>query len=329
MSRLNSTLALIALGGAIAVPASVSPSRSARGAGANARPAEPKFTWRQTDTSIALLNHKRVVWQHVHDRKIGKPYMRFGLLDGTELTRPWPVPKGYPKSDHIWHRALWWSFKAIDGVNYWEKNQQGTDPVKVRVTPNKDGSARIHMTVAYHLPDKAPVVTEDRLITVSAPDAAGNYLITWRATFTPAGKKDVVFNRNSYGGFALRMAAECCGDPAKPKSAWTFLGSDNQAKNNGRTARWVAYSGTAPNGRPAALAIFDHPDNPRHPTFWQTRSNYPYLNPSFTCKKDYTLPAGKSLTLTYGVFVHHGPATPETFERAWKSFALSTRGPRL
>lgn len=184
------------------------------------------------------------------------------------------------------------------------------------------------MTVAYHLPGKAPLVTEDRLITVGAPDGTGNYLITWRATFTPPGKHDVVFNRNSYGGFALRMAADCCGDPARPKSGWTFLGSDNQTENNGRTARWVAYFGTASNGRAAAMAIFDHPDNPRHPTFWQTRSHYPYLNPSFTCKKDYTLPAGKSLTLTYGLLVHHGPSTPETFERAWKSFARPARDAR-
>ena len=67
------------------------------------------FTWHQTETSVALLNHGRVVWQHDHDRKVGKPYMRVGLLDGTELTRPWPFPADYPKRDHTWHRALWWS----------------------------------------------------------------------------------------------------------------------------------------------------------------------------------------------------------------------------
>ena len=284
----------------------------------------PELSWRKTGTSVALLNGRRAVWRHVHDRKVGKPYMRFGLVDGTELTRPWPIPKGYPKSDHTWHRAMWWSWKAIDGINYWEKNQQGTDPVKVTVTANSDHSARIRMTIAYHLPDKPPVVTEERVIEVSAPDAVGSYLITWQATFTPAGKKDVVFNRNSYGGFALRLAAECCGSPAAGagKPGWTFLDSERRTnKSNGHAARWVAYSGTAPNGRTACVAVFDHPGNERHPSLWQTRSNYPYLNPSFTCKEDYTLAAGKKLTLKYGVLVHPGLADAKTIERAWKRFA--------
>jgi hypothetical protein len=303
------------------------PGQGKSATGPRPRSAEPKLSWRRAQTSIALLHRGRVVWQHVHDRKIGKPYMRIGLLDGTELTRPWPIPKGYPKSDHTWHRALWWSWKAIDGVNYWEENQQGTDPVKVEIAANKDGSAGIHATLAYHQPGKAPVVTEERRVDVSAPDKTGSYLITWQATFTAAGKKDVVFNRNSYGGLAIRLAAECCGDPARAKPAWTFLDSEKRRKCNGRAARWVAYFGTAPNGRAAGVAIFDHPDNPRHPSWWQTRDNYPYLNPSFTCKEDYRLPAGKSLTLKYGVLVHQGAATHETFNRAWKRFASSAERP--
>ena len=285
-----------------------------------------EFSWRKTETSVALLQGGQVVWRHVHDRKVGKPYMRFGLIDGTELTRPWPIPQKYPKSDHTWHRAMWWSWKAIDGVNYWEKHQRGTDPVQVTVTANNDHSARIAMTISYHQPDKPPVVTEERVIEVSAPDAVGSYLITWQATFTPAGKKDVVFNRNSYGGFALRLAAECCGNPAAGKAGWTFLDSEKRTnKSNGRTARWVAYSGAAPNGRTACVAVFDHPDNERHPSFWQTRGHYPYLNPSFTCKKDYTLAAGKKLVLKYGVLVRQGPADTKTIERAWKRFASADK----
>ncbi len=287
-------------------------------------PEKTKLSWRKTDTSIALLNGDNVVWSHVHDRKVGKPYMRFGLLDGTELTRPWPFPKGYIKSDHVWHRALWWSWKAINGVNYWEKNQQGTDPVKVKVTTNKDGSASILTTISYHQPDKPPVASEERLVQVSPPDENGSYLIRWRATFRPAGKKPVVFNRNSYGGFALRLAGEFCGDKKTGKPAWKFSRSTEPKANKGR-ARWMAYCGVAQNGKPAGVAIFDHPSNPRHPALWQTRTHYPYMNPSFTCKEDYTLEPGKSLTLTYGVLVHNGKPTAEALEKAWKSFAAPVK----
>jgi len=286
-----------------------------------APPAKRDFTWRHTETSSALLNHDRVVWQHVHDEKIGKPYMRIGLLDGTELTRPCPFPEGYPKSDHTWHRALWWSWKAINGVNYWEQNQTGTEPVEFTSTQNDDGSARIDMTIAYHQPDQPPVVMERRVINVSEPDATGSYHIDWQATFTPAGGKDVVFNKNSYGGMAIRLAAECCGDEAVGRVPWTFSDSEGQANSNGQKARWVAYSGITPKGQAATVVMFDHPENPRHPSWWQTRSHYPYLNPSFTCKEDYTLPAGESLTLRYRILVHQGPADKETMQRQWKAFA--------
>jgi len=289
---------------------------------ATARAQGPKFTWQKTDTSVTLLNGKAVVWSHVHDRKVGKPYMRFGLLDGTELTRPWPFKKTYAKADHTWHRALWWSWKAIDGVNYWEEHQEGTDPVKVTVATRDDGSASIHTSITYHEPDKAPVVTEQRVVTVSAPDKAGAYLITWKATFKGGSDKPVVFNRNSYGGFALRLAAEFCPDKAKGKAGWQFFDSEGRDdKANGRTARWVAFRGKAQNGKPTCVAMFDAPSNPRHPSYWQTRTQYPYMNPSFTCKEDYTLEKGKTLTLTYGVLIQPGAGEAKTIEAAWRRFA--------
>jgi len=283
--------------------------------------AEPSFTWRQTDTSIALLSHGKVVWQHVHDKAVGKPYMRIGLLDGTELTRPWPFAKDYPKADHTWHKALWWSWKAIDGVNYWEENQQGTEPVKVEIAHEANGSAKVCTTIAYHLPDKPPVVNEQRTITVGAPDASGSYLIEWQAKFTPAGDADVVFNRNGYGGLAIRMAAEYCGDVDGVTKAWTFVRSEEPDGDKSRTARWMAYHGVAQNGRPAAVAIFSHPSNPRYPARWQTRGHYPYLNPSFTCDEDYTLRRGESLTLRYGILVCQGAYDAKKIEAAWKGFA--------
>jgi len=288
------------------------------------QPGGREFSWRKDDTSVALLNHGRVVWQHVHDAKAGKPYMRVGLLDGTELTRPWPIPAGYPKSDHVWHKGLWWSWKAINGVNFWEQNQRGSEPTAVKPTLKADGSARIEMTVSYHLPDKPPMAIEKRTIDVSAPDKAGSYLIIWRAAFTPGGKEPVTFNRNGYGGLAIRMAGEFCGGIAKGIDAWKFIKSAEPAARRGRGCRWMAYTGKASNGRAACIAMFDHPDNPRYPTQWATRTQYPYLNPAFTAAgEDFRLEPGKTLKLTYAIGIQAAGADTEALERAWKSFAES------
>lgn len=279
---------------------------------------KPDLSWRQTETSIALLNHGRRVWECVHDSKIGKPYMRIGLLDGTELTRPWPIPPGYPKDDHTWHRALWWSWKFINGHNFWEENQQGTDPTQIEVTHTPAGDAQINITIMYHLPDQAPVLKEERGIHISQPDQGGCYFIDWQTRFTPAGTEAVTFSNYRYGGLSLRMAAELSETPA-----WVFLANTEEVTANGTSVptRWMAYQGTLARDQNAALAIFDHPDNPRYPTTWLVRDNYPYMNPTFPGNQDYTLRANENLSLRYGILVYQGTLTKRQIERHWKRFA--------
>ncbi len=279
------------------------------------------LTWRQTATETELLNNGKMVWRYVSDRKTGKPFMRVALLDGTELTRPHPFTKDYPRPDHTWHCALWFSWKGINGINFWEGHQQGTDPVETKVEKKEDGSAVIRSKISYHLPDAPPIATEQRTITVSAPRADGSYLVTWEMTFTPEGGKDVVFNRNGYGGFAMRLAAECCGDEATGRPRWEFSNSGKNEPNSWRSARWGAYQGPLPGDKKAAVAMFDHPENPRYPITWATRDRYPYLNPVIISKADYTLEKGKTLTLKYGVLIHPGLLPYEKTEKEWKEFA--------
>jgi hypothetical protein len=284
----------------------------------------PELSWKQTDTSIALLNHGRPVWQHVHDKATGKPYMRVGLLDGTELTRPWPVPAGYPKTDHPWHKALWWSFKILNDTNFWEENQLGTEPTRVEVTHSPDGDAQIDVTLMYHLPGQPAVLQEERCIHVGKPNKNGSYFIDWQARFTALGPKAVVFAKYRYGGLSLRMAQELNEPPV-----WRFLADTEKVTANGTSVptRWMAYQGTAPNTQQAALAIFDHPDNPGHPATWLVRDNYPYINPTFPGLNDYTLKPTEGLTLHYGILVHQGDITKAQIERRWKRFAGGKTAP--
>jgi len=277
-----------------------------------------QLSWKKTDTSITLLNHGRRVWEHAHDKATGKPYMRVGLLDGTELTRPWPVPAGYSKADHPWHKALWWSFKILNGSNFWEENQQGTEPTRVDITHSPEGDAQIDLAILYHLPNQAPVLQEKRRIRVSKPDDSGSYTIKWQAHFSALGPKEVVFAKYRYGGLSLRMAANLNEAPA-----WQFLTNTEKATANGTSVptRWMAYQGSAPNKQLATLAIFDHPDNPGHPATWLVRDNYPYMNPTFPGQNSLTLKPKESLTLRYGILVHQGDITKAQIEQQWKRFA--------
>jgi hypothetical protein len=194
----------------------------------------------------------------------------------------------------------------------------------VKITKQPDGSARIDLSISYHLENETPLVEEKRVIDISAPDKIGTYYIDWTATFTNPGKADVVFNQNSYGGFAYRGAAEFSNNKKKTHPAWTFVDAEGRENgSNGQRQPWVAFQGPAQNEKDAGLAIFDHPENPRYPSWWQTRNNYPYLNPSFTCKEDYTLAPGATLKLRYRVLVQAETTSTQALQKAWDAFAQS------
>jgi len=136
---------------------------------------EPAFSWRRTDSSLALLNQNRVVWQFNFDAKDGKPYFHpVSLTDGTELT--WHRPP-----DHPWHYGLWFSWKFINGLNYWEEDpktglsQGRTEIESVRAESHDDYSADIVTRLGYHPPAKPAVVTEQCHLHISIPDENGFY----------------------------------------------------------------------------------------------------------------------------------------------------------
>ena len=281
----------------------------------------PDSAWRQTETSLGLLYHGRVLWQHHHDPAQGKPFMDLHLPDGTPLTRPWPIPEHYPARDHTWHKALWWSWKWIDGVNYWEGNQEGTKVVEVKVTPGEDFSARMELTLHYCPPENPPILSEKRILTVSAPGADGQYHVDWQATFATAGQQPVVLGKNSYGGMAIRLAAQLRGSPDAP--GWKFLDNEGRDKPNGRASRWVDFSGPSAGGSTAGIAVFVGPHNPNFPPSWRVEPRYPYFNPSFTGKQEYQLAPGKQIALRYRILVHPQSMDREGLEHQWKDFAES------
>jgi len=292
-------------------------------------PATLSYDWRQTDSSVAVLNRGRVVWQVNFDKKEGKPYLHpVGLTDGTVLTCLRPA-------DHRWHRALWFSWKFINGLNYWEEDpktglsQGRTEVVDVKVRPHRDYSGDFEMTLSYHPPGEQAVLKEKRLLAIGAPDENGRYHIDWHSTFT-AGEKDVLLDRTpipgekngkgwgGYAGLSVRMAKDTRG--------WQFVDSEGRKDKeaHGKKARWVDFSGEIGEGKAAGIAIFDHPENLRHPSPWYVTKDMPYFSPAVLFNKPYTLPAGKSLTLRYRILIHPGRVGRDLLEKEWEAFSKAS-----
>lgn len=291
------------------------------------------YNWRQTDRSLALLNNGRIVWQFNFDKKQPKPYFHpVCLTDGTELT--WHRPP-----DHPWHYGLWFSWKYINGLNYWEEDRktglpEGRTEIKnVEVTPNRDYSAQLEMQLSYHPPSQREVLAELCRINLSKPDKDGGYHIDWTSRFT-AGTADVLLDRTpiagekggqSWGGYAglsVRLA--------KDVTNWHVTDSEGRRdlESHGKKARWINFAGQASESEDFSITIFDHPDNLRHPSpcfvIMDPKVPFGYFSPALLFNKPYTLPAGKSFSLKYRVLIQPGQAQKKQLEAEWESFSGTT-----
>ena len=102
-------------------------------------------------------------------------------------------------------------------------------------------------------------------------------------------------------------------DTGKIENAY---GGINEGETWGKRAVWCDYSGWT-DGRQVGLALFDHPDSFRFPTYWHVR-DYGLMtaNPfglSFfkndpNQRGDYTLKQGDSMRFRYRLYLHPGDA---------------------
>ena len=170
-----------------------------------------------------------VVWQFNYKTEEGKPYFHPITVAGS------PTLTDLRPADHPWHRALWFSWKYINGVLYWEEDPKTgkapgeTELTDVKATPRADHSAHFELALSYHPPGKPAVLTEKRTLDVSPPAADGGYFIDWLSVFT-AGDADVVLDRTpipgqpngvawgGYAGLSLRLAPAMRG--------WQFADSE-------------------------------------------------------------------------------------------------------
>jgi hypothetical protein len=290
------------------------------------------YRWVQDGQSLALERNGTLIWKAVYDKKEGRPYFHpLSLAEGTPLT--WFAP-----SDHRWHRGFWFSWKLIDGINYWDDEKTGqmegeSEITAVKAQTQTDFSAELQMTISYHPAGKPEVLSELRRIKITAPDRAGGYQIDWESSFQTANET-VLLERTpipgqpegvSWGGYAglsLRTSPDI--------SSWSVINSEGQRQlaGHGKNARWLDFLGTLKGGRLAGATFFDHPANPRHPSPWVVIADparpFGYFSPAFLFNSGYALKRGEKLTLRYGILIHEGLQVPSEIEAAWKRWVAES-----
>ena len=133
--------------------------------------------------------------------------------------------------------------------------------------------------------------------------------------------QQVKFGDTKEGTFGIRLASELeephkDAPPSPPRTGRMVNSEGQQTESNvwGKRANWVDYFGEI-KGEKLGVAIFDHPSNPRHPTYWHVRSYglfaanifglHDFLNDKAQDGSVRLLP-GQSLHFRYRVVIHPG-----------------------
>jgi hypothetical protein len=275
-----------------------------------------------------------------------KPYLYPVLAaDGTEMMRHYPMKGkgGVPgeAEDHPHHRSLWFTHGAVNGVDFWLENneQRGkilNDSVEHR-TEREVGV--IHSSNRWVAPSGEVVCTDET--TIRARAIPGGRLLDYEVTLKAPAEKPVVFGDTKEGSMAIRLPlwmtpSHRQGKDKRHEGRGTIV-NDSGAKNGdawGKKSTWVDYH--APNGgKIYGVAMFDHPKNPRHPTWWHVRdyglfAANPFGQHDFegTREKplpantgDFTIAAGESATFRWRFYFHEGDEKSGKVAEQYKAYA--------
>jgi hypothetical protein len=265
-----------------------------------------------------------------------KPYLHpLRAADGTIVSRGYPMENIEGETrDHPHHRGLWFSHGDVNGYDFW-MNEQGQHPkneghiVLKELRSAKDG--RIEATFDWKATDGTLLLTEDRTMTFHG---GKNRTVDMDIKLT-AVAPTVKFGDTKEGTFAIRLATPLDEPHARakgPERTGTMVDSEGKVGESeiwGKRAAWVDYSGQL-NGKPYGVAFFDHPQNPKHPTYWHARSyglfaanpfgehdyyNDPKRDGSITLKK------GETARFRYRVVIHAGDTKAAGVADLYKEYA--------
>jgi hypothetical protein len=335
MVRPRSAFVAFALGLLIVAPALV-------------RGGEPVLIKRHGKQVDVFINAKPFATYSI-DSKFPKPFLYpLRTASGTVITRGFPMRTDIPgeSTDHPHHRALFFAHGDINGVDFWTEAEHAEKaPLKVagktyqtseqlphgrtvflRLEEAKGGSDSGSMRARFKLvgPDGKTIAEETQTYIFRGDQATR----TIDCEFTiRALQNSVKMGDTKEGTFAIRVVKAL-----EEASGMKMTDSEGRAGEKqiwGKRANWVNYSGTVER-REVGIAIFDHPSNPKHPTYWHARGYGLFAVNPFGERDFYndpkrdgslTIEPGGALTFRYRVLIHEGDARAARMAEAYEQYA--------
>jgi hypothetical protein len=246
------------------------------------------------------------------------------------MTRHFPMsePDG-EEHDHPHHRSIWFGHGLVNGEDFWTERASSGRIVHRGFSKLESGPE--HATLRAHndwiSASGHAICADERTLTFHRGDTNARWIdfeITLRCT-----NGELVLGDTREGTMAVRVAESMrvthdTGGHIETSEGQTYL------EAWGRRAKWCDYSGPLGSGM-AGIAILDHPENPRHPTWWMVRdygllAANPFGQHEFEDLDDQTagemrLPAGGSVTFRYRIVLHRGELGDAQLEQHFQNFA--------
>ena len=275
--------------------------------------------------------------------------------DGTSLTRDFPM-KHTPgeDTDHPHHRAMMFAHSDVNKIDFWNEGTAGTkfpkgSIVSDGIVETKSGPVgELRARNRWVAPD-GQLIANDETVIKFRGDADAR-MIDYEVTIHALPDTPLVLGDNKDGTMAIRIAqwmtmphkhqgggASITGDSTNVPSASVGHGHIVTAQGVrdaaawGSRADWCDYYAEH-DGKTYGVAIFDSPENLRHPTWWMARdyglfAANPFGQHDFEHLKDqphagdYTIPAGGSLTLRYRFYFHFGDEKAANIAERYADYA--------
>ncbi len=279
------------------------------------------FILNASDISIVRENGKLIIragddlfTQYIYkDAKRSKPvlYPVIGPLE-TPLTRKYPLEEKSEgeESDHPHHASLWYTHGDVNGVDFWAIGKNKGKIIHQEFLEIKGNS---FTSSNFWKDGEGKTICQDQrtlsFYEFDQNERAIDIEITLMATV-----EDLVLGDTKEGSMGIRMAPEfrLRGKVARG----SCLNSEGIVGKSiwGKRASWVSYWAKF-DKQNMAISIFDHPSNPRHPTWWHARdyglvAANPFGQHDFERKPkgtgDMKLSLGEKVSFKYGFLFHLG-----------------------
>ncbi|MDG2423156.1 MAG: PmoA family protein [Phycisphaerales bacterium] len=281
----------------------------------------------ETDGTIARITVGDLPFTTYH-AVLPRPYLYpVRTADGRYITRGYPMdPHPDEASDHPHHVSLWFAHGDVNGKDFWQGQANRIETLSM--TRLDDGLVIENQWLDA---DDKLACSETREIQFAG--RSDERTIDWDIELV-SPNEPLRMGDTKEGSLAIRLAPPLRLDGNLAHGQYLTSEGLRDAEAWGSRARWVACTGLLEGG-PVTVAIFDHPGNPNHPTWWHAR-DYGLFAANPFGRQDFESSTGPTgavmaldgvpLQMRYRVLIMDASLDADRIETAWQDWVREVRG---